>query len=72
MSGLLPMTPAFERALGVDKDIRDILDVADFVGAFTDLKQRIVPGTARVGRVEQQAMRKNVLASLQSAASFHP
>ena len=56
VAGLLPMVAAFERAFGIDENVGDVLDIADFVGAATDLEQRVVMRGARIGRVEQQRM----------------
>jgi hypothetical protein len=38
------MVAAFERALGIDEDIGDVLDVADLVATAPDLQQGIVMG----------------------------
>jgi hypothetical protein len=58
MAGLFPMVAAFERALGIDQDVGDVLDVAHLVGAAPDLEQGIVMGRGQIGRVEQQAVRE--------------
>ena len=42
MAGLFPMIAAFERALGINEDIGDVLDVADLVNTPPHLKQRVV------------------------------
>jgi hypothetical protein len=44
MAGLLPMIAALQRAFGVDEDIGDVLDIADFPFAAPDLQQGIVGG----------------------------
>ena len=54
VTGLLPMAALFEAALGIDQDVGDVLDVADFPLAAPHFEQRIVGGGPRVGRVEQQ------------------
>ena len=54
MARLLPVVPTLQRALGVDEDVSDVLDVADFPLAPSDLEQRIVGSARRVGRIEQQ------------------
>ena len=54
VAGLLPVVPALQRALGVDQDVGDVLDVADLPFAAADLQQRIVGGARGVGRIEQQ------------------
>lgn len=56
MAGLLPMVAPFQRPFGIDQNIGDILDIADFAGPAADFEQRIVAGRGRVGRIEQQAM----------------
>ena len=58
VAGLLPMVAAFERAFGIDQDVGDVLDVADLVRALPHLEQRVVAGRARIGRIEQQAVRE--------------
>ena len=58
MAGLLPMVAAFERALEIDQDVGDILDVADFVHAAPHFEQWVVARRAAIGRIEQQAMRE--------------
>ena len=54
MARLLPVVPTLQRALGVDQDVSDVLDVADFPLAPSDLEQRIVSSARRVGRIKQQ------------------
>src|ERR1700722_9094110 len=54
MARLLPVVATLQRALRVDEDISDVLDVADFPLAPADLEQRIVGGAGGVGRIEQQ------------------
>ena len=56
VAGLFPMVPAFKRALGIDQDIGDVLDVAHLVRPLAHLQQWIIAGRAWVGRVEQQAV----------------
>src|SRR3546814_14106900 len=56
MAGFLPMIAPLERTFRVDKDVGDVLNVADFVFAAADFEQRIVMRRSRVGRVEQQCM----------------
>ena len=63
VAGLLPMAAAFKRAFGIDQDVGDVLDVADLVRAFAHFEQRVVAGTARIGRIEQQAVRETSRAS---------
>src|SRR3546814_8133724 len=58
VAGLLPVVPPLQRPFGVDQDVADVLDVADLVGSLSYLEQRVVAGRARVGRVEQQAVRE--------------
>ena len=58
VAGFFPMRPALQSAFRVDEHVGDILNVADFVGSFADLQQRIVASRPRVGRVEQQAVRE--------------
>ncbi len=58
VAGLLPMIAPLQRALGVDQDVGDVLDVTDLGRAAAHLQQRVVPRRARVGRVEQQAVRE--------------
>ena len=53
MAGLFPVIAAFQRALGIDENVGDVLDVADFVLAAANLKKRIVVRRSRVGRVEE-------------------
>src|SRR5260364_430314 len=52
MAGLLPMISALECTFGIDQNIGDILGVADLIVAFTNLKQRIVGGARRIGRIK--------------------
>ena len=58
MTGLLPVIAAFERALGIDEDIGDVLDVAHLVDAAPDFEQRIVMRGCGVSGIEEQAMRE--------------
>src|SRR3546814_3532718 len=52
------MAATFERPFGIDQEVGDVLDVADFVRPLPYLQQRVVAGGTRVGRVEQQAVRE--------------
>ncbi len=54
VAGLLPMVSPLQRALRIDQDVGDVLDVADLAIAAADLEQRVVGGARRVGRIEQQ------------------
>ena len=54
MRGLLPVIAPLQRALGIDQDIGDVLDVPDLPFATTNLEQRIVGRRVRIGRIEQQ------------------
>jgi hypothetical protein len=58
MAGVLPMGAALERALRIDQNVCDVLDVAHFGGAPAHLKKWIVPGASRIGWIEQEAMRE--------------
>src|SRR3546814_7179556 len=58
MAGLFPVIAPFERALGVDQDVGDVLDITDLVHAPPDFKERIVARRADVGRIEQEAVRE--------------
>ena len=58
MGGLLPMIAPLERTFRIDEDIGDILDVADLMIPAANLKQGVVARGARVGRVEQKAVRE--------------
>ena len=51
---LLPVVPPFQRALGIDQDVSDVLNISDFPFALANFQERIVGGARRVGRVEQQ------------------
>ena len=57
MTGLFPVVPPLQRALRVDQDVRDVLDIGDFPLATADLQQWIVGGARRVGRIDQQYAR---------------
>src|ERR1700722_10280418 len=54
MAGFLPVIPSLERAFGINQDVGDILRITYFVVSFTDLEQRIVGRTGRIGRIEQE------------------
>src|SRR3546814_1540619 len=56
--GLLPMVALLQRAFGIDQNVRDVLHVAHFMRAASNLQQWVVGGRLRIGRVEQQAMRE--------------
>ena len=53
MAGLFPVVAFFQRTLGVDQHIGDVLDVADLPLASANLEQRIVGTALDVGRVEE-------------------
>ena len=72
VAGLLPMVPPLQRALGVDQDVGDVLDVADLPFAPADLEQRIVGGARRVGRIEQQHAAEPRPPARGQASSFRP
>ena len=72
VAGLLPVVPPLQRALGIDQDVGDVLDVADLPFAAADLEQRIVGGARRVGRIEQQHAAEPARASRRSASSSRP
>ena len=69
MAGLLPVVAPLQRALGIDQDVGDVLDVADLPLATTDLQQRIVGGAGGVGRIEQQNAAEPRRASRRSTSS---
>ncbi|MGX1345835.1 hypothetical protein AB7M73_011095 [Bradyrhizobium japonicum] len=54
MTGLLPMVPLVERALGVDQDIGDVLDVTNLPFPAPHLEQWIVRSGLWIGWVEQE------------------
>ena len=54
MAGLFPMVALVETALGIDQNIRDVLDIADFPLPLTDFQQRVVSCGMHIGRIEQQ------------------
>jgi hypothetical protein len=54
MAGLLPVIAAFECALGVDQDVDNVLDVADFAITTAHFQQRIVGTRVGIGWIEQQ------------------
>ena len=58
MTRLLPVIAPFEGALGIDQDVGDVLDIADFLFTSPHFEQRIEPGRQGVGRIEQQAVRE--------------
>jgi hypothetical protein len=45
---------ALERALGIDQDVCDVLNVADLPFAASDFEQGIVGGALYVGRIEHE------------------
>ncbi len=49
----LPMIATLQRAFRIDQDVRDILNVADFVDAAADFQQRVGGRALRIGRIEQ-------------------
>ena len=55
---LFPVVTPFDRAFGVDQNIRNVLDVAYLLGAAPDLEKRVVRRRPRIRRIEQQAMRE--------------
>src|SRR3546814_13080987 len=52
------MVALLQRAFGIDQNVRDVLHVAHFMRAASNLQQWVVGGRLRIGRVEQQAMRE--------------
>ncbi|MNV14705.1 hypothetical protein D3C71_1054020 [compost metagenome] len=56
VTGLFPMVPAFERAIGIDQNVRHVLHVAHLMRAAPNFQQRVVGRRLRIGGVEQQAM----------------
>ena len=58
VAGFFPVVAPLQRAFGIDKNIGNVLNVAHLIRPFTYLQQRIVTRRTRIGRVEQQAMRK--------------
>ena len=72
MAGLLPVIAPLQRAFGIDQDVGDVLDVADFPFAAADLEQRIVGGARGIGRIEQQHAAEAARASRRSASSSRP
>src|SRR5450631_3464170 len=58
MARLLPMIAPLESAFRVDKNIRNVLHIAHFLHAATHFHQRVVGGRARIGRVEEKAVRE--------------
>ncbi len=54
VTGLLPVIAFFQRALGIDQNVGDVLDIAHFPFATADFQQRIVGGRIRIRRIEQQ------------------
>jgi len=51
-SAKLPVVATIERAFRTDDEVRDVLDIPDFVGVPTHVQQRIVVGRAGVGWIE--------------------
>src|ERR1700730_3067221 len=47
-----PMIAPFERALGIDQDVRHVLDVAHLAVAAANFEQRILRGHSRLGWIE--------------------
>ena len=56
VAGFFPMVPALERALRIDQDVGDVLNVADLVRSFAHFEQRIVFGGQGIGWIEQQTV----------------
>ena len=54
VAGLLPVVAPLERALRVDQDVGDVLDVPHLAVAAAHLQQRVVGVRGRAGRVEAQ------------------
>ncbi len=54
VAGFLPMVPFVERALGIDEDIGNVLDVADLPFAAAHFKQGIIGRGFWVGWIEEQ------------------
>src|ERR1019366_6688978 len=54
MAGFLPMVPAFQRTLGIDQNVGDVLHIAHLGVAAPDLEQRIASRGFRIRRVEQK------------------
>src|SRR4051812_38331569 len=52
------MVAPLERAFRVDENVGDVLDVADFLRAATNLEQRIVARRAHIRRIKQQRVRE--------------
>jgi hypothetical protein len=46
------MRPPLQRAFRIDRDVGDVLHVADLVRALAHLQERVVAGGTRIGRVE--------------------
>ena len=58
VAGLLPMGAPLQSAFRIDQNVRNVLNVANFVRAFADFQKRVVFGAAGIGGVEQKAMRE--------------
>ncbi len=58
VTGLFPMVPAFECAIGIDKNVGHVLHVAHFVRAAPHFQQRVVGCRLRIRGVEQEAVAK--------------
>lgn len=56
MRGLLPVVASLQRALGINKDVGDVLDIADLVFAPPYLEKRVVGCRPHIGRIELEAM----------------
>ena len=59
VAGFLPMGTAFQCAFRINQNIGDILNVADFRGAFAHFQKWVVASASRIGRVEQKAVRES-------------
>ncbi len=55
---LFPMVAPLQGPVRVHQDVGDVLGIAHFMRAPAHFQQRVIGGRARVGRIEQQAMRE--------------
>jgi len=53
VAGLFPVVTPLDRALGVDQNVGDVLDIANLLGAAPDLEKRVVRCRACVRWIEQ-------------------
>ena len=58
MTRFLPMIATLKRAFRIDKNVCNVLDIANFVFAAPHRHKRIVPGRATVGRIKARAAGK--------------